>query len=281
MQGNVVQIIRPEKAGYITDITFYNDQLVVFQPQSYDKLTFYQDSTCMRKIFVDFYASNEKELTSRTRTFYFGAAEYLMTVNGQLYFDDGKSFFSFSNLRQIKVTTHQTLINKNVEVFVNQGLQKPINGYPISDCKIVRWVLDRQLPKDKYSFDVIDFCNDTTTTFISKPLPNDTCNNCNVSMSCFFKNEYLSKYFFVGAQIRITATSRELDRIVVFLDENFDVENICHSIEYLQNYYGLSPHEMASFTYDELGNVYYCTNYLDYSNKSNSYVKIFKKNYPR
>ena len=235
----------------------------------------------MRKIFVDFYASDEKELTSRTRTFYFGAAEYLMTVDGQLFFDDGKSFFLFSNLSQIQVMTHQTLIQKNLEVFVNQRMQKPINGYPISDCEIVRWILDRPLPKDKYSFDVIDFRNDTTTTFISKPLPNDTSTNYNVSMNFFFKNDYLGKYFFVGARKRITATSRELDRIVVFLDENFDVEKICHSVEYLQDHYGLSPHKMASFTYDELGNVYYCTNSLDYSNKTNSYVKIFKINYPR
>jgi hypothetical protein len=161
---------------------------------------------------------------------------------------------------------------------VNRELKNPIVGYPISECESIESVLERSVPRGNYNFDIVDFCKGTTT-FISKPLPNDTCKNCIISISAFFKNEYLTKYFFVGGRLRKTGTSRELDRILVFLDENFNVEKICNSLEYLQNKYGLSPHKTASFTYDELGNVYYCTNYLDYSNRTNSHVKIFKITY--
>lgn len=89
----------------------------------------------------------------------------------------------------------------------------------------------------------------------------------------------MTKYFFLGAIIKKEENKTNLERIVIFLNEDFEVEKICHNIEYLQNIYGNSPDQMASFTYDELGNVYYCTNYLDRSESKKSYVKIFKISY--
>jgi len=278
MQGNVIYVIKPERAQYITDIAFYKDQLVVYRPQSYESLTFYQDSIKVRSIFVHFYASNEKELTQRPSTQGFNNVRFIFNCNGELYFHNRILFFPFSYLSQIRVTTHRPILSKNLEVFVNKEYTKLIDGFPISDCETVQWRIYRESPRNNYNFNIYDFCSDTIS-FISKPLPNASCENCNVSISEFFKNDYIYKYFFVGSIQRKIDKKREFDRILVFLDENFEVEKVYHSLEYLQGMYGLSPDKMASFTYDEFGNVYYCTNYHDYSNKRNSYVKIYKIKY--
>jgi hypothetical protein len=278
MHGNVVWVLNQEKADNISDIAFYNDQLVVYQPQSYDKLTFYQDSTKIRAVFVHFYASNEKELTQRPSTQGFNSVRYIFNCNGELYFHDRVLFFPFSYLSQIRVTTHQPILRRNLEVFVNKKYRKLIDGYPISDCESVQWSIYRENPPNNYYFNIYDFCSDTIS-FISKPLPDATCESCKVSISEFFKNDYLYKYFFVGGITKKRGKKSQLDRILVFLDENFEVEKVYHSLEYLQGMYGPSPKFMASFTYDEFGNVYYCTNYHDYSNKRNSYVKIYKIKY--
>ena len=280
MQGNVVWSIKQKGADNIFDIAFYKDQLVVYQPASWNNLTFYNDTIKTKAVFVHFYASNEKELTERPATYNFGAVRFIINLDDQLYFHDGYSYFPFSNFSQIEVKNHENILKRNLEVFVNKDLPKPIAGYPISECKLVKAAYGPELQKDFYNLKIIDFCNkDTIISILSKHLPFDTCSSCKIHVGEFFKNEHINKYFSVSSRSWKTDKSRELDRMVVFLDENFEIEKICHSLEYLQNNIGLSPPQIASFTYDEFGNVYYCTNSFDHSNKSNSFVKIYKIKY--
>ncbi len=277
LQGNVISIIYPPKTVNIWDIVFYQDQLVMLDPQSYDKLSFYQDQNLEKSEYVNFSAQTESDLsTPRSYLSFQFSPRYLINVGGDLYFHEGRSFFPYSGLKRIKVSNLKQLNGK--EVLINSGNSKLIFGYPISDCESFWWTYSEDAQYGDYSFAITDFCDDSTS-FFPRKLPLDSCSGCLFSKNILFKNEYLTKYFFLGVILRQEGIKANLDQIVIFLDDNFEVEKICHNFEYLQDNYGDSPSKMASFTYDELGNVYYCTNYLDRSDTENSYVKIFKISY--
>ncbi|MEJ2055971.1 MAG: hypothetical protein P8X42_18820, partial [Calditrichaceae bacterium] len=220
------------------------------------------------------HATNENNLSSLSAVpFYFEAAMFLTSVNDRLYIYDRTSFLAFDWLTKINVTTRKKYFDK--PVYVNSQMRKPLNGFPISECETAELVYERKVPLNKYNIDIYNFCPDTTI-MISKFLTSDSCKNCKIYPSLFFKNDYLDNYFFFGSWISDTSISKNPKSILVFLDHEFNVYRIGNSIEYFQGDYGPTPRPYASFTYDEMGNVYYCTNYFDSSNIKNSYVKIYK-----
>ena len=96
-----------------------------------------------------------------------------------------------------------------------------------------------------------------------------------------FKNNYLDNYFVYGAW-EVKNKSKPLGQRITYqntillLDNSFNIKKVCDNLEYLQGKSGPSPWPVSSFTSDELGNIYYCTNMFDKSENGNSFVKIYK-----
>jgi hypothetical protein len=274
MQGNVVDRIEnsPKEKIFkvnIRDITFIGNVMYVYLPGRKEILLL-EDKQIKEKYFINFYISNLEEIrTIKEIPFYF-EPEFIMNVSGKIYFYDGYHSFALDDLTEFN-NVHVYGLEDYDKVYINAKMDKPFIGKPITDCSIFDMSTDGMDYKN-LNIGLTDMCNKTHEIF-SIPLLRDT--KCIFTPFDPFINRFLGDYFVFGA-FGAQYDETHPNFSVIRLNQDFSITGVIKNLTYYSGFSGLDPRYQGSFTYDEGGNIYYCTNKFDWKNKNASIVEVYK-----
>jgi len=275
--GNVINTIRTG-TNDISDIVFLNGFLYVYSPQSIKQILVYKDNKLEKTLHVDFYASNREEITRKLSAPFYFLSLFLLNIDNDLYFASYASFISFSSLNEVNAPDLDKY--KDINFYINSNRKRPIVGRPIRENEIVKWIFPDKPNRQNLNLKIINQ-ESKEQKIISKKILETNAENKTFSVTSVFKNNYLDNYFVYGAW-EVKNKSKPLGQrttyqnTILLLDNSFNIKKVCDNLEYLQGKSGPSPWPEASFTSDEFGNIYYCTNMFDKSENGNSFVKIYK-----
>lgn len=274
LSGSVINVVanKPRKKIFldnsfesISDITFINNELIMYS-QSYRKLIILNNDQIRNKYFIDFYSKNLEETTKAKKNPFYFQPHCILNISNKLFFYDGYHTFPLDSL--VAYSDSGMIKERNVDlIYINKKQKPPIIGNPITNCKILKTGHQVQSVYDNSLFAIDNICSKKGLNFyIDKNIYSKELKNLQIFE--VYKNVYLNTYYIFG---RISG-----NKYIVFLNSNFIVTQIVKNIIYHTGFSGATPFYECSFSSDEKGNVYYCTNNLDLEKGINSVVEIYK-----
>ncbi len=276
LKGNILNEIEYKvKGGFpfgrIKDISFINGNLYALL-SNHNLLLLEGDH--VKKVFRILFAVFEKEeIYSSNYSFLAFQPEYISNVDDELYFFDNYHSFALNDLTYIDADSVKK--SQSIDGFYFNGNNKASKtGIAISKCDYVEWMfLDESYKKLK--FKIRNDCENTSRIIAHRILTKEDERRSFI-LKHFFKNNYVNDYFVFYSISKIDDQERSIEYGVANLDQNFEIIQRVNNLNYYSEISELSPRHQASFTADEEGNIYYCTNKFDWENRDNSIVEIYK-----
>ncbi|MEJ2537481.1 MAG: hypothetical protein P8048_10610 [Calditrichia bacterium] len=265
LEGKAIFLYDP-----IKDICYLDSMIYLLN--SKNELLLINDNRIASRYKLYFQKVTEADIKDRDPVNQAFQPEYLENVENKLYFYNRIVFFPFNKLVPMKTESIPSRLEVD-KVFTNANMNWSIAGRPISDCDAIKNISNLKRFPNLFDIKIAKYCRNTSE--IKRVQFNYKNKIRYLNGQAFFKNNYLGTYF-VPAMVMQDGGKNS----IIFLDENFNLQKVVENIPYHGGEYSaISPDIQSSFTCDEKGNVYYCTNKYNCEEVDSSKVEFYRINY--